>query len=156
MAKSDLGEAASADRTRYGAAFRAAMPPSSGAIGGQEHEDDDGEQVLDDQPADGDPALRRVELVAVLEGPEEHDGARDRDREAKDEPAADAPAEATPRQIPRIVATDDLDDRAGDRDPPDGQEVPDREVDADAEHQQDHADLGQLGRDAGVGRESPA
>ena len=40
-------------------------PPRSGAIVGQEHEDDDREQVLDDQPADGDPPLRRVELVAV-------------------------------------------------------------------------------------------
>jgi hypothetical protein len=48
----------------------------------------------------------------------------------------------------------DLDDGPGEGDPPHGEEVGDREVDADPEHQQDDADLGKLLREAGVGDES--
>ena len=40
------------------------MPPRSGATRRQQHEDHDRHEVLDDQPADGDPTLRGVELAA--------------------------------------------------------------------------------------------
>ena len=60
---------------------------------GKEHEDEDRQEVLDDQPADRDPALRCLELVAVRQRSQEHDRARDRQREAEHEPAAQAPAE---------------------------------------------------------------
>ena len=48
----------------------------------------------------------------------------------------------------------DLHDRARDRDRLDVQQVAQREVQADAEHQQDHADLGQLRRQGLVGDEA--
>ena len=41
-------------------AVAAAAPPHAPASAGQQHQHEDGEDVLDDQPADGDVALRRV------------------------------------------------------------------------------------------------
>ena len=46
---------------------------------------------------------------------------------------------------------DDLDDRAGHGDARHRHQVLEREVQADAEHQQDHADLGELAGQRGVG-----
>ena len=57
---------------------------------------------------------------------------------------------ATPRPTPEGGRDDELADGARDRDPPDGQQVLDRELDPDPEHQQDHADLGELAGDLGV------
>ena len=48
----------------------------------------------------------------------------------------------------------DLHDRAGQRDPAHRQQVVQREVQADAEHQQHHADLGELARELDVGDEA--
>ena len=44
-----------------------------------------------------------VELAAVVEGPQEHDGARHRDGQPEDQPTSDAPAErATPSPTQRV------------------------------------------------------
>ena len=59
----------------------------------QDDQDDDRHEVLDDQPADRDPALGRVELAAIGDRPEQDDRARDRQRQAEDEAAAHPPAE---------------------------------------------------------------
>ena len=59
----------------------------------EQHEDDDRHEVLDDQPADRDPALGGVELAAVRERPQQDDRAGDRQRQPEDEPATDPPAE---------------------------------------------------------------
>ena len=47
-----------------------------------------------------------------------------------------------------------LADRAGNRDPFHGHQIRDREMQADAEHQQDDADFRELTRDGRIGRES--
>ena len=128
---------------------------ASGAMRRQQDEHDDREQVLDDEPADRDAALGRVEVAAVHERPEQDHGAGDRDGQAEDEPATDAPAEGQPETRRRAsVATRIWPMAPGDGDGPHGQQVADREVDADPEHQQDHAELGQLGGDGLVGDEA--
>jgi hypothetical protein len=48
----------------------------------------------------------------------------------------------------------DLHDRAGHRDAPDRQQVLERQVQADAEHQQDHADFGELAGQLDIGNEA--
>ena len=86
-------------------AARRRCPPRSGASVGSRTRTTTVKQVLDDEPADRDPALRRVELVAVHERPQQDDGAGDRDGEAEDEPAADPPAQRhAERTAPRTVA----------------------------------------------------
>ena len=121
--------------------------------GRQQHEDEDRQEVLDDQPTDRDPALWRVELVAVRECAQQHDGARDRERQAEHEPATHAPAKHRTEPYPEQAGHDRLDDRARDGDRSDGQEVAERELDPHAEHEQDDAELGELESDGAVGDE---
>ena len=119
--------------------------------GREEHQHDDRQQVLDDQPADRDPTLGGVQLVAVGQGAQDDDGAGDRDRQAEDEAATQAPAQRGTEPDAEQPRNDRLDDRPRDRDRADGEELADRELDPDAEHQQDHPELGELERDVGVG-----
>ena len=57
---------------------------------------------------------------------------------------------------PNTVATAIWTDGAGNGDGANGQEILEREVQADAEHQQDDADLGQLGGESLIGNVTPA
>ncbi len=68
-------------------------------------------------------------------------------------PAAQAPSEGRPEPDPEQSGHDRLEDRARDRDGADGEQLADRELDADPEHQQDHAELGELEGDVRVGDE---
>ena len=69
-------------------------------------------------------------------------------------PADQSHPKALAIRAPRAVATSALRDRARDRDPPDGEKLLDVELQADAEHEQDDADLGELLGDPAVGDES--
>ena len=85
-------------------------------------------------------------IAALLERAQQHDRAGDREREAEHEPAAERqPQPRRDDRMPSAVADDDLADRARARRCAHRQQVLEREVQADAEHQQDHADLGELG-----------
>ena len=59
---------------------------------GQQHEDDDREDVLDDQPANRDVTGVRLEQVAVLQRAQQHDGAGHRQAEAEDQALGERPA----------------------------------------------------------------
>ena len=72
--------------------------------------------------------------------------ATDSDR-AEHQAPADPPAEGDAEHQAEEGRDDDLDERAGDRDRPDGGQVPEREVDPDPEHQQDDPDVGELERE---------
>ena len=61
--------------------------------GRQQHEHEDREEVLDDEPADGDVPGRRVQVAVVGEDADEDDRARDRDRHAEDDAGRPAPPE---------------------------------------------------------------
>ena len=138
---------ASADRDRHGAAGRLREDRR------HQHQHEHREQILDDQPADRDVPGRRVQLAVVREHADEDHGARDRQRHAEDDAGAQAPAGALDDERPDRGRDQALDDRAGDRDALHREQVLEVELQADAEHQQDHADLGELLGDVAIGDE---
>ena len=133
-------------------------PPRPGSAaaedGRQQHQHEDGEQVFDDQPADRDVAGRRVQVAVVREDAHQHDRARHRDRQAEDDAGRPAPAEGDADQGAEQGRDEALNEGAGQGDPPHGQQLLEVEVQADAEHEQDDADLGQLVRQVLVGDEA--
>ena len=120
----------------------------------QQHQGDDDGEIFDDQPADGDAAIGRVEAVALFEGAQQDHGAGDGEAEAEDDAGADAPAPGHGEGGAEEGGDDDLADRAGDGDPADGAEVGEGEMQADAEHQQDDAHFGKLAGQFAVGDEA--
>src|SRR5207249_10166833 len=120
---------------------------------------DDGE-VLDERDADHHAAVAGVQLAAVHEKPHEHHGAGHGDDEADGEPLPGRPAEHAPGAGAQRGRQQDAQRSAEQRDPPDAQQVAQRELDADREQQQDDADLGEQLDGVGVGhggarRETP-
>ena len=118
----------------------------------QQHQRQHHRDVLDDQPADGDAAALGLDQAALLQGAQQHDGAtrptaRGRTpgrRRATSRAPRRAPCRAAsrsrsgrPRRESRCARTDSRSFE--------------REMQADAEHQQDDADLGELVGDVLVG-----
>ena len=95
-----------------------------------------------------------VDESAFLERPQQHDRARDREREAEDDSGFPAPAHPAAEQGAQQRRGADLDNGARERDGADGEQLAEREVHADAEHEEDHADLGELVGDRLVGDEA--
>ncbi len=89
--------------------------------------------------------MRRFEESGVGQRPDQHDGAGDRDGETEHDALRIGPAPERDDQSGHRGRDDDLQDRAGDRDPADGPQIVEREIEADPEHEEDHADLGELG-----------
>lgn len=85
---------------------------------------------------------------------QEHDGARHRQRQAEDEPGADGPTPCQGNRGSERRRRRHLHDGARNRDTPDRDQVAEREMHADAEHEQNDADLGQLSRQVRVGDEA--
>jgi hypothetical protein len=121
---------------------------------GHQHQDEDGEEVLDDQPPDRDVAGRRVQLAVVGQDADQHDRAGHRQREAEDDPGGEAPAGEVRDPGADRRRDQALHDRAGNRDRADGEQILDVQLQPDAEHQQDDADLGELLRDGPIGDEA--
>ena len=124
---------------------------------GQRRQQDEGQhhrEVLDHQPAHGDAAAMGLEDMTILQGADQHDGAGDRERQAEHEAGDRCPAER-PREAGAHQGGDgDLADRAGNGDARDREQVLQGEVQADAEHQEDDADLGEFRGEGGIGREA--
>ena len=120
----------------------------------QQHEHDDGEHVLDDEPADRDvpgavcswrlSESTRISTTVL---------ATDSDR-PKTIAAAQAQPKACAASAPSPVATALCSDGAGNGDAPHGQQFLEVELQADAEHQQDDADFGELLGEMRVGDEA--
>ena len=89
--------------------------------------------------------------MSVLQRLEQHDGGRHRKREAEDDARPDRPAEQRRKPDAHDGGTGDLHHGAGDGDGTNAQQILEREMEADAEHQQDHAELGELARKLGIG-----
>jgi len=106
---------------------------------------------LDDQPTDGDAPLLGVDEPSLLQGAQQNHGAGDRQRQPEDQIGAEFPAKAPGQRHSEQGGDGHLHERAGDRDGPHREEVVQGEMQADAEHQQDHADLGEFCRHRGVG-----
>jgi hypothetical protein len=147
----DLGErqCESADEARVGdCVLSATVEPARERR--QQDEREHHREVLDDQPADRDAAVHRCEQVAVLERADQHHRACDREREAEHESTAPAPAPERRQRHPEQRRDRDLRDRARYRNAAHLEQVVEREMHSDAEHEQHHADLGQLARELDV------
>jgi hypothetical protein len=119
----------------------------------QQHQHQQHHDVLDDEPADGDTPVDGVERVAGFERAQHHDGARHRDRKPEHQRGARHPAPQQPERRAQAGGNGDLHDRAGNGEPAYRQQVVERKMQPDAEHQQHHAVLGQLAGEPDVGDE---
>ncbi len=120
----------------------------------QQHQCQHHRQVFDDQPADGDPPPFRLQQPPLLQRAQQHHGARHREGEAEHQAGARRPAEQPGEPGPQRRRQRDLHDRPRHGDGAHRQQVLEREMQADAEHQQDDAHLGQLQRQMLVGDEA--
>ena len=120
---------------------------------GQHHQREHHGEVFDDQPADRDLAFGRLQRVALLERAQQHHRARHRQRQSEHEPRAETPAEQVRHAGADGRGGHDLRDGAGQRDVAHRHQVLDRKVQADPEHQQDHADFRELVRETRVRHE---
>ena len=111
-------------------------------------------EIFHHQPADGDVAAVAIDQMPVLHRLEQHHGGGDSEREAKDDAAQQRPAHQRGEAHAQRGGYGQPDQRAGNGDPAHRQQVAQREVEADAEHQQDHADFGQLRGQRLVGDEA--
>ena len=117
----------------------------------QEHQHQHHGEVLHDQPADGDFAAFGLEQASLLEHAEHNDGARDRKCDAENQSSAMAPTLPPGERHAERDSNQRLDQSARDGDGADRQEIIQRKVQADAEHQEDDADFRQLIGDVLVG-----
>ncbi len=120
----------------------------------QQHQCQHHREILDDQPADRDAAALGLDHPALLQRSQQHHGAGDRQRQAKNQACADRPAEHPGERGAERRSEADLHDCARNRDGANRQQVLQREMQADAEHQQDDAHLGKFERQVLVCDES--
>src|SRR5207342_2405733 len=116
----------------------------------QQHEHQHHREVFDDQPADGDPAVHRFEHAACFQRAEQHHGARHRQGEAEHDRRAPRPSPLHREERAHRRGREDLQHRAGQGDLAHGKQIVEREMQADAEHQEHHADFDELGGQARV------
>ena len=114
--------------------------------GWKENESQHHGKVFDDQPADGDAAVDRVEGIAFFKSAQQHDRAGDRERQAEHQAGAERPAPQVRNARDEHRDHRDPPQRAGNGDAAHRQQILDREVEADPEHQQDDADFRELAR----------
>ena len=117
----------------------------------QQYQREHHRHVFDDQPTDRDAPAFGLEQAPFLHRAQENDRACDRQGEAEHDARAHRPAEPPRKSHAERGSDRDLCDGAGDGDAPDREQIFEREMQADAEHQQDHADLGEFVGDALVG-----
>jgi hypothetical protein len=95
-----------------------------------------------------------MEQAPLLECAQEHDRAGARQRKTKHDARRDRPAESGGKTGAHQRGDGDLYDGPGNRDGTHGQQLVQREMKADAEHQEDDADLGQLRGEGRIGDEA--
>ena len=118
---------------------------------GQQHEHDDHGEVLHHQPTDGDPPALGLDQASLLQEAKQNHRARDRERHAEDEAAAQGPIEPPADGDAERRGDERLRERARNGDGAHREEVLEREMEPDAEHQEDDAHLGELVGDVLVG-----
>src|SRR5258707_694442 len=149
--------AVSAGRRSRRGRDRAARPlPTTATVGGagprrsgrrqrgQDQQEQYGGQVLEHQPADGNASVPAVEEPLVHQAPEEDDGAGDGDGEPEHDAGFARPAPPPAHTVAEGSGDRHLAQRPRYRHPAHAPQVAQREVQADAEHQEDDAQLGEL------------
>jgi hypothetical protein len=106
----------------------------------QHHEDHRGE-ILDEGQPHHDAPVMGVQLAPVEQEPRQHHGARHRDHHAHRQAGHHAPAQQDTGAGTQDDEEEDRQRTAQQRDPLDPHEVAHRELEADGEHEQHHADL---------------
>jgi hypothetical protein len=139
------------DGARLGAAGRAAQRTGQRR---QQHEHQHHGQVFDHQPADRDAPGVGIEQPQAFQRPQQHHRAGHRQRQTEHQRGAQRPVPPERQRAAHERGDGDLDQGAGHGDLAHRQQVVEREMQAHAEHQQHHPDLGQLGRDLRVGHEA--
>ena len=120
----------------------------------QQHQRQHHRQILDDQPADRDAAALGLDQPALLQRAQQHDRRGDRKRKAENEACADGPAKSPGEARAQHCCEGDLNDSSRHGDGADRKKILQREMQADAEHQQDDADLRKFERQRLVGDET--
>lgn len=108
------------------------------------YEDEHREDVLDDQPSHGRTSVDGLEGIALDQSTQQHDGTGHRKGQAEHQTSHEAPPHDQRQTNPERGGGCYLYDGTRDGDPSYGKQVTEAEMDSDAEHQQDHADLRQL------------
>ena len=122
--------------------------------GRQQEEEHDGGEVLEDEPTHRGPPGGRIQQALVHQPPQEHHRAGDGKGETEQEAGRAAPAPESPQAVPERRGQRHLREAPGDRDRAHPPQVLQGEVEADPEHQEDHAQLGQLGDGLHVAHEA--
>ncbi len=112
----------------------------------QQHQRQHHREILDDQPANRDAPFPGLDQPPLLHRAQEHHGGRDGECKAEDESRPGRPAEEPGEPHAEQRCAGDLDHGARQGDRTHGHEIRKREVQADAEHQEDHADFGEFRR----------
>ena len=110
----------------------------------QQHENGDRGEILEDQPADGDAPVQGVECADVHQSAKQHDGAGHRDRDSQYQRRSRRPPPSVSQKVPEGGRRRHLHEGAGNRDVTDLPQIAEREVEPDAEHQEDYTEFGQL------------
>ena len=110
----------------------------------QDHQHQHGEQVLHHQPADGDMAAAGVGQAAVLQCPHHHHSGSHRQAQAEHQALCRRPAERHAGAHPQRGDRRHLQHRTRHHNGFHFQQLAGLEVQPNAEHQQHHADIGQL------------
>ena len=142
------------DRDADGAEGPAGRSLPARAEARDDHENEHHQQVFDDQPSDRHVTADGVEKAFVLEPAQQHDGARDGEGDAEHQRGRRGPTEGAADDEPEQRGHDALEQRPWDGDRFHLQQIAGMEMKPDPEHQEHHADLGQLGRDLAVAHEA--
>src|SRR5690606_9712762 len=119
----------------------------------EQHEDEDGDEILDDQPADRDAAIGRVDYATVLERPQQDYGTGNGEGESGDDARAPRPSPQVREERAEQSGYCNRNERSWHRKHANREEGGKGEVQADPEHQQYDADLSRLRRQPRVRRE---
>ena len=126
-------------------------PAEQAASGGQQHQGQHHRQIFDDEPADRDTPPLGIDEAPLLQRPQQNHGAGDRQRSRTPGSPPSCQPKAQAKPMPSSGGDRDLHDGAGNGDGADREQVIQGEMQADAEHQQDDADLGEFSRQRRIG-----
>ncbi len=128
--------------------------PQHAGQGGQQNEHQHTCQVLDHKPADGNAAIHRLQHAACFKGFEQHYRTGTGERKTEDQAGTPTPTPPVGSEHAQRRCQPHLHDGTRHRDALYRQQVAQREMQADAEHQQHHPDFGKLGGDMDVRHEA--
>jgi hypothetical protein len=134
-------------QVRVSAAWYVAAKPC--CHGRKKHEHEHHGEILDDQPADGDSPVHGLQNATGLKRPQ-----RNRQRQTENHSASCPPSPCSGNARAESSGDTHLYYCPGQGDLADRQQVVQREVQSNPEHEQHHANLGELPRDFDIGHET--